>query len=187
MNDRVFSFVGGELGSWRVVKFDVVNGSALSDVARLNIVPVLIDQLPADAMWSLRGITSNERYITHDEKKQLTAVQPSLGRTQATQAALIPIRKSAAWWALAQDERRGIFAESSKHVAIGLKYLPAIARRLYHCRDLGENQPFDFLTWFEYAPADAAAFDELVTALRETEEWNYVDWEVDIRVVRDDG
>src|SRR2546428_7160638 len=32
-------------------------------------------------------------------------------------------------------------------------YLPAIARRLYHCRDLGE--PFDFLTWFEYAPADA--------------------------------
>ncbi len=33
-----------------------------------------------------------------------------------------------------------------------MRYLLAVARRLYHCRDLGE--PFDFLTWFEYAPQD---------------------------------
>ena len=26
--------------------------------------------------------------------------------------------------------------------------LPAIARRLHHCRDLGESEPFDFLTLF---------------------------------------
>jgi len=41
------------------------------------------------------------------------------------------------------------------------------------------------LTWFEYAPSDSPAFDELVAALRATEEWAYVDREVDIRVVRD--
>ena len=64
-----------------------------------------------------------------------------------------------------------------------LKYLPAIARQLYHCRDLGE--PFDFLTWFEYEPADAEMFEELVATLRATEEWRYVEREVDIRVERE--
>jgi hypothetical protein len=41
------------------------------------------------------------------------------------------------------------------------------------------------LTWFEYALSDSAAFDELVAELRATEEWAYVDREIDIRVVRD--
>src|SRR5262249_29720373 len=48
----------------------------------------------------------------------------------------------------------------------------AVARRLYHCRDLGENEPFDFLTWFEYGPSDSPAFDELVAELRASEEWS---------------
>jgi len=46
-------------------------------------------------------------------------------------------------------------------------------------------EPFDFLTWFEYAPQDAGAFDELVGRLRATEEWAYVDREVDIRLTRE--
>ena len=108
-----------------------------------------------------------------------------MDRPHATCAALIPIRKTAAWWALPQDERRHIFEESSRHVATGLRYLPAIARRLHHCRDLGEDQPFDFLTWFEYGPSDAVAFEELVAALRASEEWQYVEREIDIRVERD--
>ena len=62
-------------------------------------------------------------------------------------------------------------------------YLPAVARRLYHGRDLGE--PFDFLTWFEYAPHDTDAFEALVAKLRETTEWAFVEREVDIRLVRD--
>ena len=63
-----------------------------------------------------------------------------------------------------------------------MKYLPAIARQLHHCRDLGE--PFDFLTWFEYAPQHTEAFEELVNELRATEEWQYVDREIDVRLVR---
>jgi hypothetical protein len=107
-----------------------------------------------------------------------------LGRPGATRAALIPIKKSAAWWGLAQDERRLIFEDHSHHITTGLKYLPAIARRLYHCHDLGE--PFDFLTWFEYAPADAEAFDELVGNLRKSEEWAFVEREIDIRLAVED-
>jgi len=53
---------------------------------------------------------------------------------------------------------------------------------LHHGRDLGE--PFDFLTWFEYAPQDAPAFEELVSQLRTTPEWGYVEREIDIRLTR---
>ena len=60
--------------------------------------------------------------------------------------------------------------------------LPAIARRLHQSRELGE--PFDFLTWFDYAPEHSELFEELVGLLRATEEWQYVDREVDIRVER---
>jgi chlorite dismutase len=95
---------------------------------------------------------------------------------------LIPITKAPTWWALPQDERRAIFEERSRHIATGLRYLPAVARRLHHGYDLGE--PFDFLTWFEYAPADAAAFEELVEMLRATEEWRYVVREIDLRLIR---
>ena len=109
-------------------------------------------------------------------------MQAGLGRAEATCAALIPIRKSSAWWELTQEERRSIFEDKSRHIADTLKYLPAIARQLYHCRDLGE--PFDFLAWFEYAPEHAALFEDLVGELRATEEWTYVEREVDVRLVR---
>ncbi|MCI0624975.1 MAG: chlorite dismutase family protein [Acidobacteria bacterium] len=185
MNARLFTFVGGEIGPWRVVNISTVAGDALAEVKRLNIVTRAVVEVPEGAQWLLRGLTSNERYVTRLEEDQLVAKQPTLGQPQATCAALIPIRKTASWWGLVQDERRRIFEESSKHVKTGLRYLPAVARRLHHCRDLGENEPFDFLTWFEYAPSDSAAFDELVAELRATEEWAYVDREIDIRVVRD--
>jgi hypothetical protein len=63
-----------------------------------------------------------------------------------------------------------------------MRHLPAVARRLHHSRDLGE--PFDFLTWFEYAPEHAAAFEDLVGELRATEEWAHVVREVDVRLAR---
>jgi hypothetical protein len=40
--------------------------------------------------------------------------------------------------------------KSSKHITIGLKYLPAIAARLRHCRDFGSHEPFDFLRSFDW-------------------------------------
>lgn len=186
MNPRVFSFVGGEVGPWRVVHSRTVVGDALAAVPRVDIVAGTIAKRPAGAQWLLRGLTSNERYVTRPEKEQLVVSQPPLGRPQASCAALILIRKSAAWWALAQDERRRVFEECSQHIATGLKYLPAVARRLHHCRDLGEHEPFDFLTWFEYAPSDLSAFNELVAVLRTSAEWAYIDREIDIRVVRDE-
>jgi chlorite dismutase len=178
---RLFTFAGGVDGPWRVERIDPVAGESLADVPRLSIVEGHVDAAASGAIWLLHGVTSHERYVTKHEHQLLAAAQPPLGRPEATRAALIPIRKSPQWWELAQDERRAILEEDSKHIETGMKYLPAIARRLHHCRDLG--QPFDFLTWFEYAPGDAASFEELVRILRRSSEWSYVEREVDIRLV----
>lgn len=185
MNPRLFTFVGGETGSWSVLQVKAVVGETLPDVKRLGILNTTVPALPNASKWLLRGVTSNDRYATRAEKDLLVAKQAALGRPQATHGALIPIRKNAKWWALTQDERRGVFEDRSHHVKTGLKYLPAVARRLHHCRDLGENEPFDFLTLFDYAKADSAAFEDMVAELRASEEWKFVDREVDIRLVRD--
>lgn len=187
MNTRLVGFIGGESGPWRVSSCRAVIGEALPPVTHLQIVNHPAPTLPSGAQWMLRGVTSNDRYVTRPEKGQLLAQQAALGRPAATHAALIPIRKNDQWWALTQDERRAIFEERSHHTQIGLKYLPAIARRLHHCRDLGESQPFDFITLFDYAPEDANAFEDLVAALRATQEWRFVDREIDIRLVRHPG
>jgi hypothetical protein len=177
------AFAGGNAGRWSIERQDTVTGTPLAPARRLEVIEDPDAARPAaDAIWVLRGITSNERYVTAREHRALTARQEPLGRARATRAALIPIRKSEAWWELAQDERRRIFEESSHHLATGLQYLPAVARRLHHSRDLGE--PFDFLTWFEFAPEHTAAFEELVQLLRDTEEWAYVERETDLRLAR---
>lgn len=183
-NPRLVSFVGGNAGLWSVLEVTAVVGEPLAVVEKMDVVDEFVPVLPDGAAWILRGVTSNARYITREEKDALLAAQADMGRPQATRAALIPIRKNAAWWDLPQDERRRVFEESSHHVRTGLGYLPAIARRLHHCRDLGNGEAFDFLTWFDYAPEHSQAFEDLVGELRATEEWGFVEREVDIRLAR---
>ena len=179
-------FRGGQSGAWRVTRLAPVKGASLARTPALSSIysaSIALPILPSLTSWRLAGVASHVRYTARAEKSQLMEAQAPLGRPEATCAALIPIKKSAAWWELTQEERRQIFEDRSHHIAASLKYLPAIARQLYHCRDLGE--PFDFLTWFEFEPAHADAFEELVAMLRATEEWNYVEREVDIRVERE--
>lgn len=181
---RLFTFVGSDTGPWTVLSARTLVGGALPPARRLSVVAGAAAPPPSGTPWALAGITSNERYVERHEKAALMGTQVGLGRAEATHAALIPIRKSPAWWALTQDERRAVFESQSHHIAIGMRYLPAVARRLHHCRDLGPAEPFDFLTWFDYAPEHELAFDELLKALRNSPEWAYVDREVDIRLVR---
>lgn len=177
-----YAFRAGPSGDWRIASIAACRGAGLAPAEALTIRPGAPGPVDPGALWRLLGTVSHTRYATRDEVEGLRRRQEGLDRPQATRAALIPIRKSAAWWDLAQDERRAIFEETSHHTRIGMDYLPAIARRLYHSRDLGE--PFDFLTWFEFAPADAPAFDALLARLRATREWDFVEREVDIRLER---
>jgi chlorite dismutase len=175
-------FVAGQAGLWRIERICAVVGIGLPMAERLDILEGSSTKPLHQGEWVLRGTTSNTRYTNRTEVDALVSKQAGLMRPNATRAALIPIRKTAAWWDMAQDERRAVFEERSRHIAIGLEYLPGVARRLHHSRELGE--PFDFLTWFEYAPEDADAFENMLHRLRATLEWQYIDREVDIRLSR---
>jgi chlorite dismutase len=178
-------FAAAERGSWRIASCTAVIGDALASAPMLSVAQTAaVSSAPPDALprWSLAGVASHVRYVERPEKTALTRIQAGLGRPEASCAAMIPIRKSQAWWDLTQEERRAVFEAQSHHIAKSLKYLPAIARQLYHARDLG--QPFDFITWFEFAPEHAAQFDDLVAMLRATPEWAYVTREVDLRLER---
>ena len=178
--NQIMVFSGGDAGQWRVRDVENVRGEGLPDISHVAVTRE--GDASGDAVWRLRGAISNARYATRDEVTLLGARQAGLGRPEARSAVLIPIRKSQAWWDLAQDERRAIFEETSRHTRIGLDYLPAIARRLHHSRDLGEA--FDFLTWFEFAPEHLADFNEMTARLRATPEWHYVEREVEIRLTQ---
>src|ERR1051326_8199155 len=130
------AFAGGDEGTWRVRSVSALAGAPLPMIERMAVLEGAWAALPG-ATWTLLGVVSNERYAGRREHQELAARSPSLGRPEATRAALIPIRKSEAWWALPQDQRRAIFEERSRHIATGLKYLPAVARRLHHSRDRG--------------------------------------------------
>jgi chlorite dismutase len=165
-----------------VERLTAPRGAPLPPVAALRKIEAPEFAPLEGATWGLQGVRSNERYVEKREHVQLAAIQAGLGRPESSCAALLPMSKSKAWWELSQDERRAILEERSGHIAKGSRYLPAIARRLFHGRDLGAE--FDFLTRFEFSPADREAFESLLGELRRTEEWQYVEREVDVRLVR---
>jgi hypothetical protein len=176
------TIIAGAAGPWRITSSTTLAGEALAAAPRLAMHEGATP--PPGGVWRLAGVTNSHlRYTAEAERARLASVQQGLGRPAATRGALIPMSKNAAWWALAQDARRALLEEQSAHIAIGLEYLPAVARRLIHCRDLGGA--FDFLTWFEFAPEHEAAFDALLRRLRASAEWGYVSREVELRLARD--
>lgn len=181
LNAGLFSFVGGDAGRWRILSSEAVTGEGVPVAARLEIVNSGAGEA-GGAEWILRGVTSNKRYVIRTGKDALLKHPNTLDRTGAVCAALIPIRQNAARWKLTQDERQSIFEDRSSHIRTGLKYLPAVARRLYQCRDLEPSRPFDFITPFDCAPEHSAAFEQMAGELRATEEWQFADRETDIRM-----
>lgn len=171
------AFCGGATGQWRIRSQTAVTGQALPNAEFLSVS----ESAPQPSVWTLSGFASNLRYTDARDRDVLKDRSEGLGRPAARHAALIPIRKSDEWWAMAQDERTAVFVRA-QHTPIGMDYLPAVARKLYHSRDLAE--PFDFLTWFEFAAEDEPAFDHMLERLRTSEEWQFVIREVDIRLSR---
>ncbi len=184
-SDNLTTFCGGQSGTWKVLSFTTIKGQRLESVERIKIVNAGQLRDTTNCEWLLRGVTSNLRYTTRDEKIMLDKTPSILDKPESKYSALIPIKKSDEWWLLTQDERRKVFEDKSHHINFSSKYLSVVARKLYHSRDIGED--FDFLTWFEFAPEHSNQFDELVNYLRNTEEWKYVTREIDIRLMRDNS
>jgi hypothetical protein len=133
------------------------------------------------------GVTTHLQYTTASERSELLAISaaPRLGHV-----VMIPIAKSAAWWALAQDERQAFFRKGSRsegHTRIGMTVADRIFRRLFHAR-YQPHSAWDFFTYFEFAAEDAAAFREMLATLRDPErnpEWAYVVRESEIWMQRE--
>jgi chlorite dismutase len=181
-NPKIISFIGADRGPWKIASSSAVRGEGLSFATHLDIVRGPSNEPYPEGAWTLQAVISNLRYTTRDEKSKLDKDSRALGQPEFDAGAFIPIRKSAAWWALTQDERRKIFEEDSKHIATSAKYLSYISRQLHHSRDLGGE--FDFLTWFEFSAGHVDQFDELCYALRKTKEWEFVEREVEVKLVR---
>ena len=77
-NPRLFSFLGGREGHWKVTGSRAIAGDALPTIERLNIVAGSVASPTVGAVWVLRGVTSNERYVTRPEKEQLVPKSPAL-------------------------------------------------------------------------------------------------------------
>ena len=183
-NPRVFVLTGGAHGAWRVTSHRTLRGPSWPAVERVDMVAGHAVRPAGDPAWTLSGVTTHDRYTNRPEKQVLVERQQPIGRPEATRAALMLLRKRPDWWALSQDERREILEERSHHIAIGMDYLPAIARRLLHCRDLAIEPPFDFLGFLDFAPEHEAAFDELLARLRASAEWQFMDRDIEIRLSR---
>ncbi len=181
--EALFSYMGGTTGPWRITKAVTHCGLPLKNATHVEITSGQNHRVPAGTAWVLSGVVRNSRYVTREERIPLESNQPSFSNEDATCAALIPIRKSMTWWNLGRNERREIREAGSESLTTVMKFLPAIARKLRPGRAWGEK--FDSVTWFEYAPQDASIFDAMVDVLRSSEEWRYVEREIDIRLVRD--
>ncbi len=133
------------------------------------------------------GVPQHLEYTTKPQRDDLNKrSRAELPAGKETITVVIPIRKSAAWWALPTDERNAYFqkmADKKGHTAIGADYVDRIYRKLYHTRYAVETRDHDFITYFEFDRKHEADFKSLLKALRDPEqnpEWKYVDREYEI-------
>jgi hypothetical protein len=171
------------LTRYRIESIDSVNGPREVDW-QVGTTLVRLESATGLGAYSnaLSGVTGHVLYTGAVERGELQAVSAA---ESGPCAVLIPIRKSTAWWALAQDQRSHLFfgrRSARGHYEIGKLYAPRIFRRLYHSRYLS-GSTWDFLTYFEFPGAEAAHFRELLASLRDTEEnpeWTYVEGELEV-------
>jgi chlorite dismutase len=78
---------------------------------------------------------------------------------------VIPIRKSADWWALDQDKRAAMMKE---HTEAALPYHKTVKRKLYHSTGLDD---VDFITYFETSKLED--FHNLILSLEKVKEFQY--------------
>jgi hypothetical protein len=183
MAGSLFQYIGGSTGPWRVTNVTTVCGAPLKPASHLEIIQGRLDRFPPHCSWILRGVAKNTRFYTQEERVASKAQRIVPGLSAATCAALIPIRKSSEWWSMNIQDRQEIIEARTSHIDRAFRLIPAMARRLLYGRDLGE--PFDLVTWFEYAPKDAKIFDDLAATMRSSLEWQFVEREIDIRLVRE--
>ncbi|MET0413718.1 MAG: chlorite dismutase family protein [Polyangiaceae bacterium] len=172
---------GAKLTRYRVDAVHTLRGPELA-TPRSGGVLVRIEHAGqlVDPWAPFVGVTQHVVYTAAQERLELARISaPESGPL----AVLIPICKSAAWWSLAQDERRAFLRTGTPgHFEIGLEYASTIYRRLYHARTL-PGSTWDFLTYFEFPAERRHDFERLLARLRDANqnpEWQFVEREVEL-------
>ncbi|WP_231557067.1 hypothetical protein [Flavobacterium sp. AED] len=93
MNTTIFDFIGDNTGEWKVTSMIALKGEPIESVSHIKRISSSLTQSKG-GIWTLKGIVSNLRYTEKEDKDKLVAIQEDLGRSEATLAAFIPIRKS---------------------------------------------------------------------------------------------
>ncbi len=113
----------------------------------------------------MHGLTKKPNYVPGfpGQLKEDLKVASEPGPTPY--AIVVPIRKSAEWWALDQEKRATMMQE---HTDATLPYLKTVKRKLYHSSGLDD---LDFITYFETSKLED--FHSLVLALEKVKEFQY--------------
>jgi chlorite dismutase len=113
----------------------------------------------------MHGLTEKAKYVPGfpDQLKAALTVTSESG--PKPYAIVVPIRKSAAWWGLDQEQRAAMMQE---HAEATLPYLKTVKRKLYHSSGLDD---LDFITYFETSKLED--FHRLVLALEKVKEFQY--------------
>lgn len=160
------AFVAGFDGRWMVEGISAPVGDPLPPAARLAVVEGA-DAEVADGRWVLRGVVSGQGEDARTD-------QLPLGRPEARCAVLLAVRMTPDWWERAEEDRRALSAT--------IEHGPAISRRIH--RALDRKEPFDVLTWFEFPPNQHAEVNDMLTGLRGSQEWPFVERAVQIHLIR---
>ena len=113
----------------------------------------------------MHGLTKKANYVPDfpdDMKAELKAPsEPG----PIPYVVVIPIRKSADWWALDQGTRSAMMKE---HTQAALPYQKTVKRKLYHSTGLDD---VDFITYFETSKLED--FHSLILSLEKVKEFQY--------------
>ncbi len=137
---------------------------------------------------TLSGVQRPRSYTSHamTQYAYTRAQQPGPGNRHPF-GVVTPMNKNAQWWSMDWMHRESFFLpryDANENMAIKGHALAAgagiacITRRLVHAPGgYGQEGSYDFVGYFEFAESDAATFDAVMAALRDTgqnPEWVYI-------------
>lgn len=118
-----------------------------------------------NASGIMHGMTKKANYVPGFSDEMKADLKTASDPGAKPYAVVIPIRKSADWWALDQEARATMMKE---HTEAALPYHKTVKRKLYHSTGLDD---IDFITYFETSKLDD--FHSLILSLEKVKEFQY--------------
>lgn len=113
----------------------------------------------------MHGLTKKPNYAPGFSDQMKAGLNSPSEPGERPYAIVIPIRKTAEWWGLDQEQRAAMMQE---HTAVTLPFLKTVKRKLYHSGGLDD---VDFITYFE--TSRLVDFHNLVSSLEQVKEFRY--------------